>query len=469
MTPRTLLGRTARLAAEYLESLPDRPVGPPVPVEELRAAFGGDLPAKGTDPEAVIERLAAIADRGIMASSGPRFFGFVVGGTLPAALAADWLTSAWDQNAGLYVLAPSASVAEEVAAGWMRELLGLPAAASVGFVTGCQQANFSGLAAARHALLDRAGWDVENRGLYGAPEIEVVVGEEAHVTIHTALQTLGLGRERVRRVAVDGQGRMRPESLAEVLEAAAGRPTLVCAQAGNVNTGAFDPLEPIADLCRGRDAWLHVDGAFGLWAGASPRLRHLVAGVEKADSWATDAHKWLNVPYDSGLVFCAHPDAHRAALSATAAYLVQTEGRERDPFEWSPEFSRRARGFPIWAALVSLGRDGVAAMIEAGCDHARQFAERLGSHDGIEILNEVVLNQVLVRFAPPGGGDAAATDAFTREVIRRAQESGELWLSGTTWRGRAAMRISVSGWSTTAADVDRSVAALVRAAGRHAG
>jgi glutamate/tyrosine decarboxylase-like PLP-dependent enzyme len=466
MTPRTLLGRTARLAAEYLESLPDRPVGPPVPVEELRAAFGGELPARGTDPEAVIERLAAIADRGLMASSGPRFFGFVVGGTLPAALAADWLTSAWDQNAGLYVLAPSASVAEEVAGGWMRELLGLPAHASVGFVTGCQQANFSGLAAARHALLERAGWDVENRGLYGAPEIEVVVGDEAHVTIHTALQTLGLGRERVRRVAVDGQGRMRPEALAAVLEATEGRPALVCAQAGNVNTGAFDPLDAIAGLCRARGAWLHVDGAFGLWAGASPRLRPLVAGVEKADSWATDAHKWLNVPYDSGLVFCAHPDAHRAALSATAAYLVQTEGRERDPFEWSPEFSRRARGFPIWAALVSLGREGVAAMIEASCDHALRFAGRLGAHAGIEILNEVVLNQVLVRFAPPGGGDGEATDVFTREVVRRAQESGELWLSGTTWRGRAAMRISVSGWSTSVADVDRSIAALLAAAER---
>ena len=468
MTPRTLLGRTARLAAEYLESLPDRPVGPPVPVEELRAAFGGELPARGTDPEAVIERLAAIADRGLMASSGPRFFGFVVGGTLPAALAADWLTSAWDQNAGLYVLAPSAAVAEEVAGGWMRSLLGLPAHASVGFVTGCQQANFSGLAAARHALLERAGWDVESRGLYGAPEIEVVVGDEAHVTIHTALQTLGLGRERVRRVAVDGQGRMLPEALAAVLEATAGRPTLVCAQAGNVNTGAFDPLDAIAAQCRARGAWLHVDGAFGLWAGASPRLRPLVAGVEQADSWATDAHKWLNVPYDSGLVFCAHPDAHRAALSATAAYLVQTEGRERDPFEWSPEFSRRARGFPIWAALVSLGREGVAAMIEASCDHALRFAERLGARAGIEILNEVVLNQVLVRFAPPGGGDAGATDAFTREVVRRAQESGELWLSGTTWRGRAAMRISVSGWSTSDADVDRSVAALLAAAARRA-
>jgi glutamate/tyrosine decarboxylase-like PLP-dependent enzyme len=468
MTPRTLLGRTARLAAEYLESLPERPVGPPVPVEDLRAAFGGSLPEKGSDPEAVIERLAAIADRGIMASSGPRFFGFVVGGTLPAALAADWLTSAWDQNAGLYVLAPSAAVAEEVAGGWLRELLGLPAAASVGFVTGCQQANFSGLAAARHALLERAGWDVENRGLYGAPEIEVVVGEEAHVTIHTALQTLGFGRARVRRVAVDAQGRMRPQSLAEVLEPLSGRPTLVCAQAGNVNTGAFDPLDAIAELCRARGAWLHVDGAFGLWAGASPRLRALVAGVEKADSWATDAHKWLNVPYDSGLVFCAHPDAHRAALSATAAYLVQTEGRERDPFEWTPEFSRRARGFPIWAALVSLGREGVAAMIEAGCDRARRFAERLGDHDGVEILNEVVLNQVLVRFAPPGGGDAETTDAFTREVIRRVQESGELWLSGTTWRGQAAMRISVSGWSTSDPDVDCSVAALLGAAGRSA-
>lgn len=466
MSIHELLKRTAELAAAYVDSLPERPVGEPVPVEELRSALGGPLPASGETPQAVIERLAGRADRGIMASSGPRFFGFVVGGSLPAALAADWLASAWDQNAGLYVLAPSASVCEEVAGGWIVDLLGLPAESSFGFVTGCQAANFSALAAARHEVLRRAGWDVEARGLYGAPEIEVVVGDESHATIHTALQMLGLGRDRVRRVAVDDQGRMRADALAATLAPLGGRPIVVCAQAGNVNTGAFDPLAAIADRCAEHGAWLHVDGAFGLWAAASAEYRHLVAGLERADSWATDAHKWLNVPYDSGLVFCAHPEAHRSALTITAAYLVQTEGRERDPFEWTPEFSRRARGFAVWAALRSLGRRGVAELVERGCASARRFAQLLDGRPGIEVLNEVVLNQVLVRFAPPAGGDEAAIDAFTRESILRVQASGELWLSGTTWQGKAAMRISVSGWATTADDVDRSVAAILAAAGR---
>ena len=463
---RALLGRTAKLAAEYLDSLDARPVGRPVPVADLRAALGGELPAEGEPPEQVVERLAREAGRGLVASSGPRFFGFVVGGTLPAALAADWLATAWDQNAGLYVLAPAASVCEEAAAGWLRGLLGLPAAASVGFVTGCQAANFAALAAARHATLERAGWDVEARGLYGAPELAVVVGEEAHVTVHTALQMLGLGRDRVHRVPADGQGRMRADELGRLLPSLAGRPLVVCAQAGNVNTGAFDPLPAIADLARAHGAWLHVDGAFGLWAGASPQTRALAAGVERADSWATDAHKWLNVPYDSGLVFCAHPDAHRAALTATASYLEQTEGRERDPFEWTPEFSRRARGFAVWAALASLGRRGVAALVDDACASARRFAELLGAARGVTVLNEVVLNQVLVRFAPPGGGDEAATDAWTRETVRRVQEEGVLWLSGTTWKGRAAMRISVSCHRTSPADVERSAAAILAAAER---
>jgi glutamate/tyrosine decarboxylase-like PLP-dependent enzyme len=464
-----LLLAAARHAARYLDSLDDRPVGPPIGVETLRQALGGPLGEEGEPAAAILSALvAATQDRpgAIMASSGPRFFGFVVGGTLPAALAADWLASAWDQNAGLYVLAPAASVVEEVAAAWLKELLGLPSTASAGFVTGCQAANFTALAAARHALLERAGWDVEARGLYGAPEIAVVLGEEAHVTIHTALQMLGLGRERVHRVAVDGQGRLRVAALRETLAALRGRPTLLCAQAGNVNTGAFDPLAEIAPLARQHGAWLHVDGAFGLWAAASPAHRHLSAGVEQADSWATDAHKWLNVPYDSGLVFCAHPQAHRAATTATASYLEQTEGKERDPFEWTPEFSRRARGFAVWAALRSLGRCGVADLIDRSCAHARRFADGLAGLPGIEILNPVVLNQVLVRFAPSAGGDAASTDAFTRDTVRRTQESGELWLSGTTWQGKAAMRISVSGWRTTEADVDRSVQAILRAAGR---
>ena len=469
---RDLLRQTAHLAADYLESLPDRPVGLPVPVADLRAALGGALPDEGEDPGRILAELAAGADRGIMASSGPRFFGFVVGGTLPAALAADWLATAWDQNAGLYVLAPAAAVVEEVAGDWLKDLLALPATASVGFVTGGQAANFAGLAAARHHLSKRSGWDVGARGLYGAPEIQVLLGAEAHVTIHAALQMLGLGRDRVHRVAVDGQGRIDSEALRRALLSPElrDRPTLVCAQAGNVNTGAFDPFASIAAACREHgQAWLHVDGAFGLWAAASPTRRRLVAGLAGADSWACDGHKWLNVPYDSGFVFCAHPDSLRAAFTADASYLQKTAGAERDPEDWTPEFSRRARGFPAWAALRSLGRQGVADLVERCCMLASRFAERLGAEPGIEILNEVVLNQVLVRFHPPSGDsrqDPATVDAFTRDTVRRVQEGGVLWLSGTTWQGKAAMRISVSGWSTGEADVDRSVAAILAAAWR---
>ncbi len=466
MTTREMLQDVARRAADYLDSLPERPVGSRATLQSMRAALGGELPEVGADPDEVVSRLARAADPGIVASAGPRYFGFVVGGTLPAALGADWLTSTWDQNAGLFVLSPANAVCEETAGRWILELLGLPRTASVGFVTGCQAANFSGIAAARHALLEARGWDVERRGLYGAPELEVVVGEEAHVTVHTALQMLGLGRERVHKVATDGQGRMLAAALATTLAPLAGRPTLVCAQAGNVNSGAFDPLREIAGLCRAHGAWMHVDGAFGLWAAASAAHAPLVDGLELADSWATDAHKWLNVPYDSGIVLCAHPSAHRAALTAVASYLVQTEGAERDPFEWTPEFSRRARGFPVWAALASLGRRGVRELVEQGSAHARRFAELLGAEPGIEILNDVVLNQVLVRFAPPGGGDDAATDEFTRAVVRRVQEGETLWLSGTSWRGRAAMRISICNWRTTRADVERSAAAILAAAGR---
>jgi glutamate/tyrosine decarboxylase-like PLP-dependent enzyme len=465
MSSRELLRRTAEIAADYLEQLPDRPVGSTIAVEEMREALGGPLPEAGESAGRVLQALAHSADRGIVATAGPRYFGFVVGGSLPVAVAADWLTSTWDQNAGLFVLSPANSVAEETAGAWLRELFGLPATASFGFVTGCQAANFSALAAARHALSRKAGWDVEERGLYGAPEIAVVLGAEAHVTVHTALQMLGLGRERVHRVAVDRQGRMLPAALAETLAPLAGRPTLVCAQAGNVNSGAFDPLDAIADLAIPHGAWLHVDGAFGLWAGASPELRGLVGGVGRADSWATDAHKWLNVPYDCGVVFCAHPESHRAALTAHADYLEQTAGRERDPFEWVPEFSRRARGFTVWAALRHLGRKGVAELVERCSSHARRFAEGLTTPGRVEILNDVVLNQVLVRFHPTGmRGDDAASDQFTREVIQRVQADGTCWLSGSSWQGKAVMRISVSNWSTSEADVDLSVAAILRAA-----
>ena len=392
-----------------------------------------------------------------MATPGGRFFGFVIGGSLPAALAADWLASAWDQNAGLYVAAPAASVVEEVCGAWLSELFGLPEGISFGLVTGGQMANFTALAAARHHVLERAGWDVEADGLLGAPRVRVLVGEERHVTIDRALRFLGLGTSSLRPVPADEQGRMRPDALRSALAESSG-PTIVCAQAGNVNTGAFDPLDAICDAAG--DAWVHVDGAFGMWAAASPSLRHLVRGIERADSWATDAHKWLNVPYDSGLAFCAHPDVHRAAMGTQASYLVYSEAGERDQLDWNPEASRRARGFPIYAAIRSLGRSGVADLIDRCCAHARRFAEALAREPGVEVLADVVLNQVLVRFLDPGGDH----DARTRAVVEAVQQDGTCWLGGTTWQGKAAMRISVSNWSTTTEDVDRSVAAILRAA-----
>jgi glutamate/tyrosine decarboxylase-like PLP-dependent enzyme len=459
VTDRDLLQRTAELAQGFLDGLPERRVGPAASREELHAALGGSLPATGEEPRAVIEHLARGADPGLVGMAGPRYFGFVIGGGVPAALAADWLTSTWDQNATLYATSPANSVVEEVAAGWLLDLLGLPAGASVGFTTGCSMANFTALAAARHAVLARAGWDVETRGLFSAPEINVVIGDEAHATILAALQMLGLGRERVHRVPSDGQGRMRAEALPAVLRSCTG-PLIVCAQAGNVNTGAFDPLDEVADAVRERGGWLHVDGAFGLWARVSPELASLARGAERADSWATDAHKWLNVPYDSGIVIVNDPVSHRAAMTISAAYLAQAEGQERDPFDYVPEFSRRARGFTVYAALRSLGRAGVRGLVERCSALARRFAERLAGQPGVEILNDVVLNQVLVRFAAPGK-DA---DAFTREVIARVQAGGTCWLGGTVWHGMAAMRISVSNWSTTEKDVDQSVEAILRAA-----
>jgi glutamate/tyrosine decarboxylase-like PLP-dependent enzyme len=450
----TLLRRTSELASEFLAGLPERRVPAQASLEELRESLSFDLPAAGEPAHQVIEALARDGGAGVMASAGPRFFGFVIGGSLPAALAADWLISTWDQNAGLYVIGPSVAVAEETAARWLLQLLGLPPAASVGFTTGCQMAHFVALASARRAVLLREGWDVEAQGLNGAPEIHVVGGGEAHITISIALQTLGLGAGRMKRVAVDGQGRMRADALGEVLESCPG-PTIVCAQAGNVNTGAFDPLEEIADIvARHPGTWLHVDGAFGLWAAASPELRHLVRGVERADSWASDAHKWLNVPYDSGIVAVADPEVHRASMMMNAAYLMQRDGDERDPSDWVPDFSRRGRGLAVYAALRSLGRDGVRDLIDRCCRLARRMADGLAAAPGVEVLNEVVLNQVLVRF----GDD----DALTRDVVRRVQEDGTCWLSGSVWQGRAAMRISVSNWGTTDADADLSIAAILR-------
>jgi glutamate/tyrosine decarboxylase-like PLP-dependent enzyme len=453
------LGEAFEQAVAYLESLPERPVGSRADLDELRAALGGPLPEEPQDPREVVAALATAAEPGLMASGSGRFFGFVIGGATPAALAADWLTSTWDQNAGLHILGPAVSVAEEQAGRWLAELFGLPAGVSVGFVTGGQMANFTALAAARHEMLRRAGWDVETAGLPGAPPLRVLAGAGRHDTIDRALRFLGLGTGAIVPVEMDDQGRMHPDALRRALAGGRG-PAIVCAQAGNVNSGAVDPLTEICEVAHEAGAWVHVDGAFGLWAAASPRLRPLVAGVELADSWATDAHKWLNVPYDSGVVLCAHPEAHRAAMGVRAVYLIHASGAERDEVDYTPEFSRRARSLPVYAAIRALGRSGVAALVERCCALASRFAEGLAAADGVVVLNEVVLNQVLVRFHAADGGH----DAHTRRVVERVQDDGTCWMSGTTWRGQAAMRISVSNWTTDEADVDRSVAAILRCA-----
>jgi glutamate/tyrosine decarboxylase-like PLP-dependent enzyme len=450
VTERELLHQAADYAADFLSTLDERPIRPDATVDELVASLGGPLPEEGLEPQSLLAALVEGAEPGIIGIPSGRFFGFVIGGAVPAALAADWLTSAWDQNAGLYVAGPAAAVVEEVARGWLAELLGLPADVSVAYTTGCQMAHFTALAAARQEVLARAGWDVAELGLAGSPPIRVVVGARRHVTIDRALRLLGIGSAALEVVPADDQGRMCVEELS-----IGDGPTIVCAQAGEVNTGAFDDFDAIADVVADTGAWLHIDGAFGLWAAASPSRRPLLRGAERADSWATDGHKWLNVPYDSGLAFCAHPDVHRAAIGVTASYLVHAKDpRERDPMDWTPEFSRRARGFPVYAAIRALGRSGIGEMVERCCSNARRFATAL-EDGGATILNDVVLNQVLVRF-----GDAERT----RSIIARVQEEGVCWLGGTDWQGEHAMRISVSNWRTTEDDVDRSVESILTAA-----
>jgi glutamate/tyrosine decarboxylase-like PLP-dependent enzyme len=451
-----LLRKTAEAAAAYLRALPDAPVGPRESAAEIADRLRMPLPAASEDPWTVVERMAQDVAPGLVSMAGPRYFGFVIGGAVPASVAADWMTAAWDQNAYGLAMAPGAAAAERVAGEWMLDLLGLPADASVGLPTGAGLANAVGIAAGRHAVLARAGWDVEAQGLYGAPEIEVIAGAEAHATIDTALAYLGLGRERVTRVPADGQGAMRADALAEAVAAARGRPVIVCAQAGNVNTGAFDPFGPIADAVADHgNAWLHVDGAFGLWAAVVPRLRHHVADVERADSWATDAHKWLNVGYDCGFVAVRDREAHEQAMAARAAYLLPGEA---DPGNRVLDSSRRARGFVLYATLRSLGRDGVRELVDRCCRLATRMAERLAAEPGVSVLNEVQLNQVLVRF----GDD----DEHTRAVIAAVQEGGEAWMGGTVWHGVAAMRISVSNWMTTEADIDRTADAILAAHAR---
>jgi glutamate/tyrosine decarboxylase-like PLP-dependent enzyme len=453
-----LLERTGSIAGEFLRGLGERPVGRPVDFESLLEGFGGELPDEGEDSLRVIEELWRLADPGIVATAGPRYFGFVVGGSLPASVAADWLTTLWDQNAGLYVLSPAAAAAEQVAGRWLLDLFGLSKESGVGFVTGGTMANFTALAAARHSLLRQAGWDVEEQGLIGAPPLAVVTSDESHVSVFASLQMLGLGRGRVVRVPTDEQGRMRQDELRAKL-ADIQTPVMVCAQAGNVNTGAFDPIPEIAACVHGRGGWLHVDGAFGLWAAASAKYRTLVEGVSLADSVSVDCHKWLNVPYDSGLVFVRDAAAHLAAMTLHAPYYVTAPGVERDNSNWVPEASRRARGFTVYAALRALGRRGLADLVERCCGLAQRMAERLSEGKGVRVLNEVVLNQVLVRFSDPSAGD---DDAFTSKVMRLVQEDGTCWLGGTTWHGMRAMRVSVSNWSTTEEDIDVSAEAILR-------
>jgi glutamate/tyrosine decarboxylase-like PLP-dependent enzyme len=450
---RTLLDLARDHAATFIGQLPDRHVGARATRDELMAALSVPLTDEGEDPAAVLRSLASGVDRGLMACAGPRYFGFVIGGSLQVALAADWMTSVWDQNAGIYATSPAASVVEDIAREWLLDLFDLPRSASVGFVTGGQMANFTALAAARHGVLRRVGWNVEEDGLAGAPPVHIVVSAASHITIHSSMRMLGFGTRALHKVDADDQGRMRADSLREVLSTLDG-PTIVCAQAGNVNSGAVDPLRALAAIAHERDAWLHVDGAFGLWGRATASKRLLLDGCELADSWANDAHKWLNVPYDSGIVIVRDSASHRAAMTVSAEYLEQTTGAERDNFDWVPEFSRRARGFPIYATIRALGRRGIAAMVDGCCDRARQFAELLARDPRVAILNDVVLNQVLVRFN--------GSDEGTRAVIARVQREGTCWLAGTTWQGQAAMRISVSNWSTTAEDVQKSAAAILR-------
>lgn len=442
-----LLDSAAERSFRYLQSLNDRRVSPsPDAIANLKK-LAGPLPQEPADPGTVLALLDDFGSPATVASAGGRYFGFVTGGTLPAALAANWLAGAWDQCAGLVALSPVAAMLEQLALDWLTDIFGLPAGTGGGFVTGATMANFTGLAAARHAVLARAGWDVETRGLFGAPPITVIVGEEVHVSLLKALGMLGLGRERVLRVPADNQGRMRAESLPRIEG-----PAILCLQAGNVNSGAFDPAREICPAARKAGAWVHVDGAFGLWASATPARAHLVSGYDAADSWAVDAHKWLNVPYDSGCAFVRQPEHLRAAMSASASYL--DIGADREPNQHTPEMSRRARGVEIWSALRSLGRAGLADLVERTCRYAGRFAEGLRDA-GYEVMNDVVLNQVLVAF-----GD----DQATRRLITALQEDGACWCGGTVWKGRAAMRISVSSWATTEKDVERSLAAILRIA-----
>jgi glutamate/tyrosine decarboxylase-like PLP-dependent enzyme len=457
-----LYRRTADIAAEYLRSLPERPVRPEASLEELRRALHVPLDDAPLPARQVIEELAAAADPGLVGTQSPRYFGFVIGGSLDAAIAADWLTSVWDQNGGGYPAGPSASVAEEVACEWLLDLLGLPKDAGVGLTTGCQMAHFTCLAAARNALLRKYGWDVEKEGLYSAPPIRILSSTERHGSFERAVRLLGFGTSHIKLLETDDQGRLLANALEEELRNNPDGPTLLLLQAGDVNIGAYDSFETLIPIAKRYGAWVHIDGAFGLWAGASPRLRHLVKGVEAADSWATDGHKWLNVPFDSGFAFVADAEAHRASLSLHAVYLTHAADA-RDEMDWNPEWSRRSRGFTAYAALRQLGREGVADLIERCCRHAYAIVTGIGELKGAEAVWKPTINQGLVRFLDQRAGATPEDhDRRTDEVIAEILKTGEAFFGGTTWRGRRAMRVSVCNWQTSDEDVQRVIRAVER-------
>jgi glutamate/tyrosine decarboxylase-like PLP-dependent enzyme len=457
MSIRSLLAEAHAYAATYLETVADRHVGGTCDRRELLARLGGRLPEGPSDPHTAIANLVRDAEPGIVATAGPRYFGFVTGGALPVTVAADWLASAWDQNGSMYIMSPALAVMEDIVSAWILETLSLPASASVGFVTGAHMANFTCLAAARHEVLRRSGWNVEEQGLQRAPRVSVVASDHAHISIIGALRMLGFGAAELIRVAVDNQGRMRIDDFDRAFAEVDG-PRIVCVQAGNVGSGGSDPVGDVVRSAHRQGAWVHVDGAFGLWANAIPELREQVTGLETADSWATDAHKWLNVPYDSGLAIVAHPAPHRAAMGMQASYLIRGMEEERIGMDWAPESSRRARVIPLYVLFRTLGRSGIQAMIRRTVLLARRMAARLAQEEGVRVLNEIVLNQVLVRF---DGRGAVTTVNITKQVIARVQADGTAWAGGASWFDQDVMRISVSNWSTTEEDIDRSADAIL--------
>jgi glutamate/tyrosine decarboxylase-like PLP-dependent enzyme len=463
---RPVLESALEQALHYLNGLDDMPVAATVTTDDLRQRLGRSLSEEGLDATEVIADLVADTRGGLVGSAGGRFFAWVIGGSLPAALAADWLTSAWDQNAGILATSPAEGVIEEVVGTWLKDLLGLPVDASFALVTGCQMAHVTCLAAARDAVLARQGWDVEEAGLIGAPPLRILSGNERHGSTERAIRLLGLGRQSVVDLPVDGGGRLTADTLRDALSHSPGdgtSPTIVLLQAGELNTGAYDPFLELIPIAHAAGAWVHVDGAFGLWAAASPRYRLLLAGVEQADSWATDGHKWLNVPYDCGYAFVSDQRAHQAAMSYRASYLVHNESA-RDQMDWNPEWSRRGRGVATYAAIRQLGREGIADLVERTCGYTHELVTRIGMLPGAEMVKEPLINQGLVRFldTSPGAGPTDH-DRRTDGIIAAIVRSGEAYFGGVTWHGRRCMRVSVCNWRTSRTDVDRAVAAVQRA------